>query len=139
MPKQIMSAEFSLFAAACLLGMPLVPFAPPLLGVWCWSLAGRGQVPVPGIKQARLSLIVFAILSGLCELRWGHPVLTDYGDVWFDNLFAGLIIPGSVVALTTLLVRVARDAGSSIHQRHDLADASAVGDAADHAAEPHGP
>ena len=117
MPKHNVSVELSAFAAACLLGVPLAPFAPPVLGIWCCSLAGRGHLPVPGARQARVSLIAFAVLSGLCELFWGHGI-RDYGDVWFDNLFAGLIVPGSVVCLATMLVWIVRDAGASAFRHH---------------------
>lgn len=120
MPKYNVSVGFLVFAAACLLGIPLVPFAPPVLGVWCCILARHGQLPVRGVKQARVSLIVFAILSSLCELCWGRGVITDYGDVWFDNLFAGVIIPGSVVCLATLLVWIARDAGVLAYRHRHL-------------------
>ncbi len=118
MPKHTLNAEALALAAACLLGLPLVPFAPAALAIWGYSLAGRDGLPVSRVKQARLSLAMFAILSGLCELHWGHDVVADYGDVWFDNLFAGLIVPGSIVCLSMLLVWIARDAGALVYRHH---------------------
>ncbi len=119
MRNYTIDVEFVGFVAACLLGVPLVPFAPPMLGLWCFSLASRGHLPVAGARQARVPLIVFAVLSLLGELCWGHGGITDYGDVWFDNLFAGLIVPASVVGLATLLVWFARDAAAFAYRhRH---------------------
>ena len=121
MPNPKVSIELSAFAAACLIGVPLVPFAPPILGVWCYSLACRGQTPLSGTWQARVPLIVFAVLSGVCELCWGHRI-TDYDDVWFDNLFAGVIIPGSVACLGAMLVWIVREAGVLAYRHRHLGE-----------------
>ena len=121
MPKHAADAELLAFAAVGVLSLPLVPFAPAALGIWGRMIAGRDPLPIPHARQARLPLALFTLLSGLCEVCWGHDFVADYGDVWFDNLFAGLIVPGGIVCLAMLLLRAVRDA-AMLGYRHRHSD-----------------
>lgn len=92
--------------AAAMLSIALVPFSPLVVGLA--ALRWSSTLGEPWRERARPTLAIFCVASPVSEAIYGHDFLREFLNVWFDNLMAGIVVPGAaaiVLWMTVLLVR----------------------------------